>query len=511
MALKAWSVLVLALLMSACGGDERAPTEQAELEPLSVTTWTEKSELFAEYPPLVVGQTSRFAIHLTRLADFTAVSSGQVEVRLEGGGAPPETFRVAAPSRPGIFGVDVTPAWAGTRELVIALRSAALSDEHRIADVAVYSAQQAARQATAAAPGEAEGISFLKEQQWTLDFGTALAEERAIRTSIRVPAQIAARPGGAAHVAAPIDGRLIQVAPVSPGSAVAQGQELARLLPPPSVPGELPQLEQAREEAVAAVELAVRDRERAERLVAAGASPQKRLDEARAAEAQALARRRAAEAQIAQYHAARTGTGSGTVGGLFILRSPISGAVASREATTGANVSAGTTLFVVADVAQVHVVGRIPEAQAAQATRTSAAEIEVAGREPVPIPSRATMVGKVLDADTRTLPILFAFDNRVLRLPLGQTVFLRLLMEETAPEVVVPVSSVVDDAGRTIVFIQTGGESFERRPVTLGARQGDVVQVLEGVKSGERVVSKGAHLIRLASLSTQVPAHGHVH
>ena len=208
-----------------------------------------------------------------------------------------------------------------------------------------------------------------------------------------------------------MDGRLIQVAPVSVGSAVTQGQELARLLPPPSVPGELPQLEQARAEAAASVDLATRDRERAERLVAAGASPQKRLDEARAVEAQALARRRAAEAQIGQYNAARSGTGAGSASGLFILRSPITGSIASRQATTGANVAAGTTLFEVADVSQVHVAGRVPESQATRALRTTDAEIEVAGRDAVPIEGRATTLGKVLDPETRTLPIVFALDN----------------------------------------------------------------------------------------------------
>ena len=458
------------------------------------------------------GQTSRFAIHLTDISNFKAVTSGQVEVRLEGGGAAPETFRVDAPSRPGIFGVDVKPARAGARELVIALKSASLADTHRVSGVTVYPDQQAARKAVEAAPAEAEGISFLKEQQWALDFGTVLAEERAIRESIRVPAEIVARPGGAAQVVAPLDGRLIQVAPVAPGSAVTQGQELARLLPPPSVPGELPQLEQARAEAAASVDLAVRDRERAERLVAAGASPQKRLDEARAVEAQAAraaARGRGANRRNTTPRAAVRGAGNAS--GLFILRSPITGALASRQATTGANVAAGTTLFEVADVSQVHVAGRVPESQAAQAMRTTAAEIEIAGREAVPIAGRATTLGKVLDPETRTLPIVFALDNRALRLPLGQSVFLRLLMEETAPRTVIPVSAVIDDAGRPIVFVQTSGESFERRPVTLGVRQADVVQVLEGVKPGERIVSKGAHLVRLASLSTQVPAHGHVH
>ena len=266
---------------------------------------------------------------------------------------------------------------------------------------------------------------------------------------------------------------------MAPGSAVTQGQELARLLPPPSVPGELPQLEQARAEAAAAVDLAVRDRERAERLVTAGASPQKRLDEARAIEAQALARRRAAEAQIAQYNAARSGTGAGNASGLFILRSPIAGR--SRRArrrparmcppAPRCSRSPMSRRFTSRDAFQK----RRPRRRA----RTTAAEIEVPGREPVPIQGRATMLGKVLDPGTRTLPIVFAFDNRTLRLPLGQSVFLRLLMEETRRQTVIPVSAVIDDAGRPIVFVHTSGESFERRPVTLGVRAG-------GRRSGAR-------------------------
>ena len=80
----------------------RRPPENGELDPLAVTRWTDKTELFAEYPPLVVGQTSRFAIHLTDLRTFKAVTAGQVEVQLQGSGAP-EMFRVDGPSRPGNF------------------------------------------------------------------------------------------------------------------------------------------------------------------------------------------------------------------------------------------------------------------------------------------------------------------------------------------------------------------------------------------------------------------------
>ena len=177
----------------------------------------------------------------------------------------------------------------------------------------------------------------------------------------------------------------------------------------------------------------------------------------------------------------------------------------------GANVTAGTILFRVVDAARVQVAGHVPERDAARVRAVSAAEIEVPGREERLPAGELASLGKVLDPQSRTLPITFRFDNRELGLPLGQSVFLHLLMDATARRPVVPASAVVDDAGRPVVFVQRAGETFERRAVTLGARTGDLVQVTEGLKPGERVVTTGAYLVRLASLSTSTPAHGHVH
>jgi RND family efflux transporter MFP subunit len=503
-------IIVVSVVAAGCSRSAAPEAAPEEPDALSVTRWTEKTELFAEYPPLAVGSTSRFAIHLTRLDTFKALTEGNVEVRLEGGSAQADVFRVDAPSRPGIFGVDVKPTSAGKRELVIVLRSSGLNDEHRVGQVDVHPNADTARSRGSAAGPETPGISFLKEQQWSLDFGTALVKQQAVRESIRVPARIEARPGGAADVVAPIDGRLTRVVEVVVGASVSRGQELARLLPPPSAPADLPQLQRARADAQTALALATRDRERAERLTSAGAAPAKRLEESRSAEEQARARLTAAEASLAQHNAARTG-GEGEADGLFVIRAPVSGVIAHRDAATGANVSAGSVLFRVVDAAQVHIVGQIPEAEAARARLAQAAEIEIAG-QPDRIPTgRLVSVGKVLDPQSRTLPITFGFDNRTLGLPVGQAVLLHLLMDSTAPRPVVPAAAIVDDAGRPIVFVQLEGETFERRAVTLGPRSGDLVQITEGVKPGDRVVTKGAYLVRLASLSTSVPAHGHVH
>src|SRR6185436_3534501 len=123
---------------------------------------------------------------------------------------------------------------AGQRELVIVLQSPGLSDEHRVGQVDVHPTADAARAAARSGGDDAPGISFLKEQQWALDFGTAVVRDQPVRESIRIPARLEARPGGAADVVAPIDGRLIGVADAALGSAVSRNQELARLLPPPS-------------------------------------------------------------------------------------------------------------------------------------------------------------------------------------------------------------------------------------------------------------------------------------
>jgi len=505
-----FTLLILILAMSGCTRSTPETVSSAEPEGLSVTRWTDKTELFAEYPPLAVGETSRFAIHLTRLDSFKALTGGQVDVQLRGGAGPAEVFRVQAPSRPGIFGVDVKPTHAGKRDLVITLRSTGLEDEHRVGEVEVHPNAGAATASGKDTAAETPGISFLKEQQWSLDFGTAVVREETVRESIRVPARLEPRPGGAADVVAPIDGRLTRVQNVSLGASVTRGQELARLLPPPAVPGDLPQLDRARADAKTALALATRDRERAERLITAGAAPEKRLDEARSAEAQANARLTAAESALAQFNATRTG-GTVDTEGLFVIRAPVAGVIARRDAAAGANVGAGAILFRVVDPSQIHVVGQIPEAEAARARLVTTAEIEVPGLHDRIGAGRLASLGKVLDPQLRSLPITFAFDNRTLGLPVGQSVFLHLLMNATAPRPVVPSAAIVDDAGRPIVFVQREGETFDRRAVTLGARSGDLVQIREGVKAGERVVTKGAYLVRLASLSTSVPAHGHVH
>jgi len=511
---KSWLATMPLVLLAACSSAVPPAALPAEPEAVAVTDWTERTELFMEYPLLVQNQQGRFAVHLTDLRSFRPLTEGRVTVELRPASGRSETFEAAGPSSPGIFGVDVKPTAAGTFSMTVRVASQALTDAHELGPVRVHA--DAASAAETPAPPEIESISFLKEQQWALDFATEIATSRQLRSSLRVPAEVIPRSGGQAEVSAPFDGRLVVSSPsniVQPviGQRVTQGQVLAELLPPTSAPSDLAALELAKEEARAALQLATRDRERAERLVAGGAAPARRLDEARTVETTAEARLRAADTRLAQYDTSSAAATDPRGVKLFALRAPIAGVIQETHAAPGSNVHAGETLFRIFDLDAVYVSAIVPESELPRMASLSGAELEVPGMASPSRLQRLVSIGRVVDPASRTFPVIYEVDNRDRRVAINQTVYVRLLTAAASAATVVPESAIVDDGGRPIVFVQAAGESFVRKPVRLGIREGGSVQVLEGLSAGERVVTRGAHLIRLASLSSQVPAHGHVH
>jgi RND family efflux transporter MFP subunit len=506
-------ILMAALFLAGCGEQKSLESKQepaqAPLRPTeSQTYWSAKTELFVEFPELVQGEESRFAIHLTRLDDFKPVASGGSEVKVLYEDGATETFTTDKPSKAGIFGVTVKPSRSGKAALEIKLISPALSDTHTLRDVTVY--KTLSEVPTGEETPTEEMLSFLKEQQWALDFGTELAKPAMLRESIVVPAEVTPRSGGEVSVTAPLAGRLAgDNFPVF-GARVTQGQTLASVVPPTAVPNDRAALDLAKAEADAALDYARRDRERASRLVDAGAAPAKRLDEARTAERTAEARQHAAEERIRQFDATRAAEGIGT-STAFAIKAPIAGQVVEMSASSGMNLKGGETLFRILDTERIYVSAIVPEADYPRIRTLTGAEIEIPGLEQPRPAGRLVSVGKVVDPATRTFPVVYEATNTDGRIAINQTVTIRLFLSNASRGTTVPESALIDDGGRPVVFIQREGESFVRRPVDVGRRQAGLVEITSGIEPGDRVVTRGAYLIRLSALSTQIPAHGHVH
>ena len=87
---------------------------------------------------------------------------------------------------------------------------------------------------------------------------------------------------------------------------------------------------------------------------------------------------------------------------------------------------------------------------------------------------------------------------------------LEIFTSEAIESAAVPVGSIIDEDYGEYVFVQTGGESFEKRAVKTGPRYLGLVAILEGLSEGERIVSFGAYQVKLASMTKNIGS-AHVH
>lgn len=517
-----WPWLLLSALVAiGCKSRSAAPageTGREGPEAISVTHFTDRTELFVEFPPLVRGQDSAFAVHLTRLTDFKPVAEGRVTIVLSGAGAPEERWTADHAQVPGIFRPVARPASAGERSLTIIVEAGGGPDPHELGAVTVHAtAADAARAAAAEAPPATPRITYLKEQQWRTEFATELVSERTLRASVAANGVLRARPEGEARITAPAAGRLVTAGATFPriGMQVRKNDVLTVLAPRLGADADLATLELARDRARIELEHAQHERERLERLLEEHAVPERRVAEARAAEATARAELDAAGRRLAHYHGESSAAGAGSAGRMPV-RSPIAGVVVAAHVSPGTFVEEGYEMFHVVDLARLWLEVQIPEVDIARVRAANAAWFEVEGFDHAFEVSAATggrvvALGGALDPASRTAPLVFELDNpeRVLRV--GMFARARVLTGESVSSAAIPRSAVVEEGGQDVAYVEVEGEAFERRVLRLGLRDGDFVQVLEGLRPGERVVTKGAYYIRLAASSGAVPAHGHVH
>ena len=508
------SVYVLVASFAIACQREAAPPEEAELPTLDVTNWTDKTELFMEYPPLVAGRTALFAVHLTDLRDFSAMNAGRprIEFTPETGGAP-VVLQGSEPSRPGVFRVEAALPAAGRYQWALIVDAPNLSDRHGLGAVTVFGDQGAAvADAEQHGTEDPAAISYLKEPQWTNGFGTAAVQEAEVQGSIRVPATVHPLPGGEAVVAAPAAGRFTANALPSIGDRVRAGQILGSLEPRLAAGVDRATLEAEVSEARVAVEAARAEQTRAEKLLAERALPARRVEDAGRAATVAEARLRAAVARLAQRDETLRSGGGAAAGNAFALRAPIAGRLAEVTATLGASYEEGAPLFRIVRTDRVELEVQVPAADAAIARNTTALALEIPGiAAPFDLKPQHVHDSGVIDPATRALAVQMEIQNPGEQLLVGQAGTGILYTRQTQRVPVVPAGAVLMEAGRPYLFVQLGGEQFARRFIEIASRNGDRIGVKSGVKAGERVVTRGAYDVQLAAAAGGLPAEGHVH
>jgi len=118
--------------------------------------------------------------------------------------------------------------------------------------------------------------------------------------------------------------------------------------------------------------------------------------------------------------------------------------------------------------------------------------------------------GKSTDEHAFYIPVTFEIDNKGDIIP-GSFIEIFLRTSNVKDALIIPLSALLEEQGHYYAYVQTSGEGFQKRNLKLGSSDGEYVQVLNGINENERVVSKGAYQIKLATMSGKMPEHGHEH
>jgi len=177
---------------------------------------------------------------------------------------------------------------------------------------------------------------------------------------------------------------------------------------------------------------------------------------------------------------------------------PTDGVVIARTVNPGQVVGAGQELFTVTDLSTVWVIGDLYEKDFANVRVGSAAVITIPGAATTVLQGRVAYIDPRVDPVTRTTKVRVEVPNRSMELRLGMYVDLAFQTGSGERVTLVPRDAVQSIGDRSVVYVPVEGDDtrFTERPVKLGPVLGDSIQVLAGLKPGERVVTAGSFFLR---------------
>ncbi|MEX0995868.1 MAG: efflux RND transporter periplasmic adaptor subunit [Flavobacteriaceae bacterium] len=496
-------LIVLAFLAMSCNDkaeDAHAHNpdgthEGEEMPRLNHTIWTDKTELFVEFPALIVGNSSRFAAHFTVLDKHQPVRKGSVTVSLIKGDKGLRNT-VEEPSSPGIFSPTIQPKEAGEYQLVFELKTPEYSDKITINDITVYASTDEAIKALGTAE-EDGSISFLKEQAWKIDFQTAPVVSGKIYDVINTSGVWMPSPGSVKSLAAKSNGVVdFKIDNLTEGAAVKQGQLLMSLNSQGLASNNLStEIANAR----ANYEQAKSEYERKKELYNSKIIPKAEFEKV--------------ESNFSIAKSNYQSLSSGVSGGSKQIRAPFDGFIKSITVSNGDYVEQGVALVSIGT-------------HQSKVLKTQLAPnygLSMENAQDIWYQTKDGQWKNIKDGEGKILSIgkdverenplisVFAQVNAEVDMPEGSLTPVQIAMGNATQNTMVSVDALLEDYGSYSVIVQLSGESFERRPVKIGKRNGENVEILEGLEVGEVVVTAGAYQVKMASMSGSTPAHGHEH
>lgn len=182
----------------------------------------------------------------------------------------------------------------------------------------------------------------------------------------------------------------------------------------------------------------------------------------------------------------------------FEMKSPLTGTVVERTVTPGQSVGGdvGQVLFTVADLDRLQVVADVYERDLALVKVSQVARVNVEAYPSTDFGAVVASIGDVVDPNTRTIKVRAWVDNQEHKLKPEMFARLRLDVGDALPFLAIPKEAVVEIDGKHFVYLVDVGEKYVKKEVKVSSVSAEFVRVLEGLTPGERIVTKGAVLVK---------------
>ena len=468
-------------------------------ETLQLTAYDADFEVFVEAMPFVAGQTSDLLAHLSHLENFKPLTEGSVTASLIIG---TDGIRqtIEQPTHPGIYQFTLQPIAVGTGKLVFDIKTSKGASQIVISNITVYDDEHEAHEAAAeAAISSSNGVVFTKEQSWRIDFATEKVRREAFGQIIRTTAQIQPSQGDERVITAKAGG--IVLFPndnLVEGKAVSAGQALF------TIDGS----------GMADNNLSVRYAEAQSEYLRAKAEYERKTELAKenvVSQSDLLK----AKTDFSNAEAAYNNLRKNFAAGKQSISSPIGGFVTRVLVRNGEYTEAGQPVLVVSQNRNLLIKAELQPKHFDVLSSIKSANIRLLNSNRTytleELGGRVLSYGKTTDTANPLIPVVFQVNNKTGLLS-GSFVEMYIKTQTNAQALTVPNEAIIEEMGNYFVYKQLTPELFEKRPIKKGATDGIRTEIKEGIAEGERVVSKGAILVKLSQASGGLDPHaGHVH
>jgi cobalt-zinc-cadmium efflux system membrane fusion protein len=317
----------------------------------------------------------------------------------------------------------------------------------------------------------------------------APASKEILGASLVLPGEVVADPDRSARISSTVPGRVEDVR-FRDGAVLKKGEIMVVLRVP-----DLGKVRGAFTATTGKAKAARANADRVKDLVENRLASQQALLDAEA-EAQSLD----AEAKALGVQLAAVGAGGGDGAGVLLsLRAPIAGVVVRRDAVVGQPVTADQTLGSIADLSEAWFLGRVFEKDLGRLHEGARAEVELNAYPNEHFEGTIELLGQQIDPVARTLTARIRITNRRSLLRIGLFGGARVESGDDKPKervLVVPRSALTEIAGKVVVFVRTGDETFDVHEVVIGESAVGKVEVLTGLKEGEPIVTRGVFTLK---------------